>query len=195
MGALLDMCAGPRNIFMEEAMEMKKKYHVSDEEEMKISTVRMADVSKNLKLDLSKKEFLEDVFDNYSKKKPGFLTRLELVLILKHLVEVDTTGGFPIQNDKDAKDGMEPKRSLLLRYETIPDDHVVRARETADIVLTSEKQNAMNEKLDKKIDRKGFAFIKKVYKSMGLKKNSDISRDDFVNKFKVKYYCDALKVQ
>ena len=24
--------------------------------------------------------------DNYSKKKPGFLTRLELVLILKHLV-------------------------------------------------------------------------------------------------------------
>ena len=90
---------------------------------------------------------------------------------------------------------MEPKRSLLLRYETIPDEHVVRARETADIVLTSEKQNAMSEKLDKKIDRKGFAFIKKVYKSMGLKKNSDISRDDFVNKFKVKYYCDALKVQ
>ena len=86
MGALLDMCARPRNIFMEEAMEMKKKYHVSDEEEMKISAVRMADVSKNLKLDLSKKEFLEDVFDNYSKKKPGFLTRLELVLILKHLV-------------------------------------------------------------------------------------------------------------
>ena len=61
MGALLDMCARPRNIFMEEAMEMKKKYHVSDEEEMKISAVRMADVSKNLKLDLSKKEFLEDV--------------------------------------------------------------------------------------------------------------------------------------
>jgi hypothetical protein len=190
MGALLDMCAGPRNIFIEEATEIKKKYHVVEED--KISKVRLADISKNMKIDLGKKEFLAKVFDHYAKTNPGYLTRQEFILILKHLVELDTTGGFPIEENID---GVPAKKSLLLRYETIPDEHVVRSREMENIVLESDIQAAKVKKLDKKIDRKGFTFVKNIYKAMGLKKNSDISRDDFITKFKIRFYCDALKIK
>ena len=184
------MCAGPRNMFIEEAEQIKIKHHVSEGE--KISTVRLADITKNMKLDLSRPEFLETVFDNYAVTDPEHLTVKEFVLILKHIVELDTTCGFPIKQDPD--DGTPERRSLLLRHETIPDEHVIRSRESTEVKLKSDTEISKINKLNKKIDRRAYKFAKNIYKSMGLKPYSIITKEEFVTKFQVRYYCNALKV-
>ena len=184
------MCAGPRNLFIEEAEQIKIKHHVSEGE--KISTVRLADITKNMKLDLSRPEFLETVFDNYAVTDPEHLTVKEFVLILKHIVELDTTCGFPIKQDPE--DGIPEKRTLLLRHETVPDEHVIRSRDSTEVILKSDTEISKVNKLNKKIDRKAYRFAKNIYKSMGLKPYSIITKEEFVTKFQVRYYCDALKV-
>ena len=52
-------------------------------------------------------------------------------------------------------------------------------------------------KLERRLRLKGGVgpVARKLYKFMGLKKDKPILRADFVNRFKIKYYEEALKVE
>ena len=60
-----------------------------------------------------------------------------------------------------------------------------------------ELEKAKKAKMERRLKLKGGVgpVVRKLYKFMGLKKNKPISRVDFLNRFKIKLYEDALKVE
>ena len=59
------------------------------------------------------------------------------------------------------------------------------------------RSKAKKAKMERRLKLKGGVgpVVRKLYKFMGLKKNKPISRVDFLNRFKIKLYEDALKVE
>jgi len=200
MGAL---CAGQRNVFLEESIKIREEAGVRMEPEFdengkevrqRISTVKRAEISSKLVVELSRPAFLEKCFDNYAVANKDSLQPDEFVLLVTNLVDLDKS---------DAS-------GLALRFETVEDEHEILSRieqqkleedgddevvTPSNIVLQQEKESLKQAALDKRLARSGIpAVVKKMYKAMNLKRNSEISKADFISRFKVKHYIDSLNV-
>eukprot|EP00945_MAST-04E_sp_MAST-4E-sp1_P000999 g999.t1 len=204
MGAL---CAGQRNLFMEEVETMKKgaQRPVMGSDGLpaldndgnpvykKMSSVRKHEVSASIKRQMSSPQFLQKIFDFYSVEEPGTLQPDEFSQLVTHLIEVDNS-------DTDG---------LVLRYKDVQDEYEALSKAQSEKVLEEsgaalpipkkqeELEKAKKAKMERRLKLKGGVgpVVRKLYKFMGLKKNKPISRVDFLNRFKIKLYEDALKVE
>ena len=159
----------------------------------KMSSVRKYEVSASIKRQISSQEFLEKIFEFYSVEEKGILQPKEFSQLVSHLIEADNS---------DSEGLVLRYRDVQSEHEALSKAHAEKLMEESGAVLPVPKTQEEIEKtkklkMERRLRLKGGVgpVARKLYKFMGLKKDKPILRADFVNRFKIKYYEEALKVE